>query len=230
MNKREYVYQEIKKSIENGRWKVGDQISSEYELCQEFQVSRQPVRNAIKSLTEEGILEPRRGSGTFVSKIPTPPLKFNLEVSLNDLSLADCFEFRRILETESAAIAAARASSDMVRQLRDLIYEIKNAKSLELREETDLAFHSLIAKATGNTALISVSDILLKYYKSFIFQNLNNLRQVEMNENTEQQKLLDEHLQIYIAIETRNPDLARKNMEKLLNSSMLKLSKAGFDF
>lgn len=64
------VMQQIKDEIVNGYRKPGQRISSENELCRDFQVSRQTVRQALGLLEEEGLLERRRGSGTYVHGIP----------------------------------------------------------------------------------------------------------------------------------------------------------------
>ncbi len=57
----------IKNRLESGELKAGDKIESEYQLCSQFQVSRQTVRHAIAVLEEEGIVKRYRGSGTYIS-------------------------------------------------------------------------------------------------------------------------------------------------------------------
>jgi len=64
--KYERVLNWIRTKIANGEWKAGDKIGSEYQLCKKFEVSRQTVRHAISILVEEGLLESRQGSGTYV--------------------------------------------------------------------------------------------------------------------------------------------------------------------
>ncbi|WP_268912748.1 GntR family transcriptional regulator [Lentilactobacillus sp. SPB1-3] len=61
------IHNEIKRNVEAGRWKVGDRIPSERELSTDFGVSRMTLRQAIQTLVDEGILERRVGSGTFVA-------------------------------------------------------------------------------------------------------------------------------------------------------------------
>lgn len=63
----------IKDSIVNGRYQKGETLPSEDELCQMFSVSRITVRRAMQSLEEEGLIERRRGRGTFV--LYTPPAR-----------------------------------------------------------------------------------------------------------------------------------------------------------
>jgi GntR family transcriptional regulator len=61
------IHDEIKGEIENGVWKVGDRLPSERELSETFGVSRMTLRQAIQTLSEEGILDRRVGSGTYVA-------------------------------------------------------------------------------------------------------------------------------------------------------------------
>ncbi|WP_290033531.1 GntR family transcriptional regulator [Ligilactobacillus cholophilus] len=62
------IHNSIKESIENGKWQVGERIPAERELAIEFGVSRMTLRQAIQTLVDEGILERRVGSGTFVAR------------------------------------------------------------------------------------------------------------------------------------------------------------------
>lgn len=65
--KYERVISWIEEEIENGNLNQGDRLPSENELMEQFQVSRQTVRRALEDLTGKGIVEGRRGSGTYVS-------------------------------------------------------------------------------------------------------------------------------------------------------------------
>lgn len=61
------IHDSIKKDIENGIWKVGDRLPSERDLAVQFSVSRMTLRQAVSLLVEEGVLERRVGSGTYVA-------------------------------------------------------------------------------------------------------------------------------------------------------------------
>ncbi|WP_353989390.1 GntR family transcriptional regulator [Pediococcus argentinicus] len=61
------IHNEIKKAIEAGRWSVGERIPAERDLSEQFNVSRMTLRQAISTLVEEGILERKVGSGTYVA-------------------------------------------------------------------------------------------------------------------------------------------------------------------
>lgn len=61
------IHDQIKKEIDEGLWKIGDRLPSERDLAERFEVSRMTLRQAITLLVEEGILERRVGSGTYIA-------------------------------------------------------------------------------------------------------------------------------------------------------------------
>ncbi|MCI1287577.1 MAG: GntR family transcriptional regulator [[Lactobacillus] timonensis] len=61
------IHNDLRKSIEDGKWGVGEKIPAERELASEFGVSRMTLRQAIQTLVDEGVLERRVGAGTFVA-------------------------------------------------------------------------------------------------------------------------------------------------------------------
>ncbi len=67
------IYRQVKEiilnRIQSGEWKQGDFIPTETELCQEFQISRFPLRQAMDELSAEGILQRQRGKGTIVEAV-----------------------------------------------------------------------------------------------------------------------------------------------------------------
>ena len=61
------IHDKIKEDVDDGAWKIGQRLPSERDLCETFDVSRMTVRQAITLLVDEGILERKPGSGTFVA-------------------------------------------------------------------------------------------------------------------------------------------------------------------
>ena len=62
------IHDKIKEDVDDGTWKIGQRLPSERDLCETFDVSRMTVRQAITLLVDEGILERKPGSGTFVAR------------------------------------------------------------------------------------------------------------------------------------------------------------------
>lgn len=61
------IHDQIKSEIDQKIWKIGERLPSERDLAEKFQVSRMTLRQAITLLVEEGVLERRVGSGTFIT-------------------------------------------------------------------------------------------------------------------------------------------------------------------
>ena len=107
--------QQIAKMIEEeNRFSVGDKLPNENDLAAELGVSRSTLREAVKILTTNGILEIKRGKGTFVTSKTT----INLE-DLNDIAsgLDDLFEMRLMFEPDCAYLAAKRATDEEIKTI-----------------------------------------------------------------------------------------------------------------
>lgn len=68
----------IKKKIQDGQLQVGDRLVSEREMSEQYGINRMTVRNALKKLQEEGVIETKRGSGNYVAKVPCVEEKLEL--------------------------------------------------------------------------------------------------------------------------------------------------------
>ncbi|MCK5200954.1 MAG: FadR family transcriptional regulator, partial [Spirochaetales bacterium] len=130
----EEVLKKLQSMIIDGTYKTGDQLPSERELSELFQVSRASIREALRVLGTLGFLDSRVGvgGGTFVKKISIDALinPFS-EILGNEKELIiEMLEFRRILETEIARLAALRRTEEDIARMEsslDLMREdIKN--------------------------------------------------------------------------------------------------------
>ena len=96
------VFQYLSDQISKGTWKPGDRIPSEKELCSIIGVSRISVRAGINRLAALGILESKRGCGTFVCTTTQPSLgSVGTILSIYDSDRISMFEFRKMLEVTS---------------------------------------------------------------------------------------------------------------------------------
>ena len=106
---------------------IGSKIPNEYELAMLFEVSRSTIREAVKTLVSKGILEVRRGSGTFVvstSTVEEDPLGISKLEDKYKLALELC-DVRLMLEPEIAAMAAEYATEDDIRELKSICAEVE---------------------------------------------------------------------------------------------------------
>ena len=138
------------------RFRPGDRIPSEMELAQEIKVSRTSIREAVRILIAKGVLEIKRGRGTFVTAVPgaTSGLLDIANTEDHRLLVHDWFEFRGILEPAAVRLATARASKEEMDAIEH--YERLAADNLdnnEIFDEADTQMHIAIAKATHNQVI-----------------------------------------------------------------------------
>lgn len=153
--------------LDSGELAAGDRLPPERRLAEAFGVSRGTVREAIKALTEAGVLESRGGSGTYVISGRRDEL---LSVLLDSLDrsrrrLAEVMDVRLILEPRIAELAARRATPADVAQLRMLlICQRREIVAGGMGREADSAFHAALARIAGNSVLLDlvegIADIL----------------------------------------------------------------------
>ena len=108
--------------IEAGKLKAGDRLPSERELAETFRVSRSSVREAIKTLENEGLVMTRPGSGTFITAVKVEAIIQPLAslLSRGKDALIDLFEMRRLVEPGIAALAAERATPADILRLKEI--------------------------------------------------------------------------------------------------------------
>ena len=132
---------------------VGQKIPNEFELAQRFGVGRSTVREAVKGLVTRGILEVRRGSGTFVVSLHSleeDPLGLARLEDKYKLAL-ELFELRLMIEPEIASLAAQKAGDEEKRRLKELCDKVEQLYNDEKDHlEMDVEFHTHIARCSQN--------------------------------------------------------------------------------
>lgn len=150
------VIEYLKQNIENGTWPVGGKIPSENNLTEILGVSRSSIRVAIQQFIALDVLQSIHGKGTFIRTNNIMGVGKNLnaidEADYNDIS--QVLQFRRIIETESAYIAAQQATNETINNLKFYLKNMKNSigQSEEFVKQ-DMLFHEEICHATGNHLL-----------------------------------------------------------------------------
>ncbi len=190
------------------RFQPGDKLPNENELSTTLQISRTTLREAIRILATNGVLEIQRGRGTFVaghlniaSNVILEPLASRDKVTAKDL-----YEMRLIFEPEAAYLAALRASDRERRRIADLGRQVE-AKILsgENRANEEQAFHKSIAKATHNEFMRQLMPVIYKAIDKGILLSENNDQVV--------QDTLSDHRMIVDFLEAGNAEGARSAMK-----------------
>ena len=147
----------------SGQLKAGDRLPPENELSDQLGLSRSSLREAVKALELIRVLDVRRGDGTYVTSLEpgllTETMGFMVEIH-QESSAPELLEVRRILEPGAAAHAAARINARGLAALRTCLDSVPVQASAVQLAAHDFAFHSQIARASGNPYLAGMLDSL----------------------------------------------------------------------
>ena len=202
------VYDQMLDNILNGVWPPGTKLPSENELGQMFGVSRVPIREALRKLNTMGITQTRQGEGSFVLMV-TPGMFMNSLLPMlvwNRKSMMDILEYRRIVEPENAALAALHADEDDIVNIAATIEDINRIGRPALEFAiADMKFHLDIARATKNSLLFNVSNVIRDVMVSY-YRKINELMGID--------RALKYHRLIFEAIRDKEPEQARRWMQE----------------
>jgi GntR family transcriptional repressor for pyruvate dehydrogenase complex len=210
----EQVALQLAGMIRDGRWRTGEKLPAEMDLCRALAIGRSTLREALKSLAFIGMVRMRPGDGTYVAQ--TSPGLLERLLARGELKtkkdLADVCEARIVLETEMAALAAERAEPADVKILRDLLKESERSIAGEGRSfiELDLEFHLAVGSCAKNDVLrhllTDIRGVLVEWITKS--QELPGLRE----------NALVQHQKIFESIRQRRPQAAREAMETHLQT------------
>jgi len=144
----------LQREVTSGNWAVGARIPTETELVEQLGVGRGTVREAVRALTYSGMLEVRRGYGTFVRS--DTEMGDALQRRLLHSDHHEVFEVRRALEVEGAILAAQRRTDDDLTVIEDALRRrTAAARKVDIEEfiAADIAFHQAVVGASHNRVL-----------------------------------------------------------------------------
>lgn len=176
----------IRQYIRDREMEEGDKLPNEFRLMEICGVSRSTVREAIKILTFEGLIEVVRGSGTYVAEQKAAVLEddpmgfFENDTDLPKRAL-DFFDVRIMLEPEIAALAATQANYKDCQKLQELEAKVKE-EILAGRSyyEYDIQFHKQIAKCSRNQIAYKLMEIITSGIPVFVQVTKNALTEQTM--------------------------------------------------
>jgi len=195
----------IKEMIVSGELGPGQRLPPEKELSERLGLSRNSLREAVKSLAVIGVLDVRRGDGTYVTSLRPELLleAMSFVVDLHqDASVLEIFEVRRILEPAAAIFAVDRISDDTLDELAAGLDEVSEDTPIEELVQHDLAFHHAITAAGGNAYLTSLLDALSSSTaRARVWRGITQDRAVA--------RTLAEHERILQALRARDKEMVR---------------------
>jgi len=181
---------------------IGQRIPNEFELAEKFGVGRSTIREAVKGLVSKGILEVKRGSGTYVRSTRSfddDPLGLSRLQDKYKLAL-ELFDVRLMLEPEIASLAAEFAAEDELKQLKNLCDETEQMYLNGMDHiPKDIEFHTCIARCSRNRVVEALIPIINTAVMTF----------ANLTHRTLMQETIETHRAIVHAITDRDPVGAR---------------------
>ena len=193
--------------IAQRRFLPGDKLPSELELAVELQVSRTTLREALRILTTRGLVEVRRGVGTFVTQSKSIHADYDvLKIQNTNVTAKELYEMRLMFEPQAAYYACKRASDE---ELETIFRYGELDEEMILRrdplwDESEQKFHNSIASATHNQFITA----LLPIFNRAIHQGV-----ILANESPEVSEMtLHDHRVLMEYLRERNPEGAKTAM------------------
>lgn len=205
---------------ENDKYKQGEKLPNELILSDELGVSRTTLREAIRVLVAEGVLEVKRGKGTFVTSEMDRPAEGefqfqgfeNLKITLRDL-----YEVRLIFEPEAAALACKRASEDEIQHILELgkvlQNHVKNHPCERERVQAESEFHNAIIKASHND--------FLGRFMPVITETIQKTFTLDLNIDVLSEDAYKDHMMIMSFLEKRDAPALKSAMTIHLHHAMI---------
>lgn len=205
---RDVIFDTLREAIIVGELKPGQRLM-EVQLAEKMGVSRTPVREAIRKLELEGLVEMLPRKGAHVA-----------ELSVKDIM--DVLEVRATLDGLATFLSATRITDDEKKELRHLLDQFINyveKENLQGSIKKDVEFHDVIYRSSRNDKLIQISNNLREQIQRF--------RIVYIKDYSSSRELIREHTEIYEAIIAGNPETAMeaarrhiKNQEETIIRSL----------
>lgn len=212
----EHVIDSIKGMIARGELKCGEKIPSERDLAERFNVSRVPIREALKILEYMGILDSSRGDGTYVRNITVEDLigKMDFAVTATADTLMDLLELRISLETFAAYYAAQRRTDEDIASIQKLLRDMREAKKVNDGTEESVqnlrklshGFHQALVRAAHNAVLSSVYE--------YLYELLDISRQFTINNSGISYSSIVAHEALFSKVIEGDAEGARQCMEE----------------
>ena len=204
----DHALEQLRLSIDQGVWAVGQRLPTEPELCAELGISRNTVREAMRVLAFSGLIEIRQGDGSYLRSMTDP---LGTMRALSHCTLGQAQETRQILEVEAIGLAAQRRTASDLRALRTALdaSAALYQGDLEAYISADLAFHQRLVDAAHNPALSE----LYQYFSAIVGAQLRQT----LNLSPRRQAVFDLHVALLDAVEQQDPERAKSLCRQLIN-------------
>jgi DNA-binding FadR family transcriptional regulator len=208
------VIAKLQQHISLGKWKKGDKIPAEPELMEQFGVGRSTIREAIKTLAQNGVLRVQQGSGTYVNESAGP--SESLEQRLRRAAMQELTQVRVLLEREIIRLAVTNRKQQHIREMKQALKQRSEAIArgdYEATMDADILFHTRLAVASQNSVLADL-------YASFTHVLRNAFQQRDAGNIKEFSKTHALHEKLLKAVDDKNERLALNCLDALLENNL----------
>ena len=204
------VLSQLIEGIRKGQWKPGEKLPGELAMAQQFEVSRNCIREVRKALALANIVEAHPGSGTFVTSSALQNLEGpRLASSLfGSASLWELKDIRKLLEGHAAYLAAQLATDAQVEKLHKALA----AKTGENITESHAGFHKVLLEIANNNLLSRILGSVQSEMDA-LRAKFGKLPQPILDTYTA------EHTEIYQMVKEHNPEAARNAMLRHIDAA-----------
>lgn len=220
------VAHEIGRRIVSGAVAEGAFLPREQELSEQFSVSRQAVREALKVLAAKGLVSSRRRAGTYVlprtswNLLDPDVIAWHPPDGLPPDFLADLIELRRLIEPAAADYAAVRGHPARVAEIDAALQAIRGcAGNPEALYAADGEFHRALFAASGNSLIDRLSTILVPVLEQSFRAQGERFPRFE--------EIIATHVAVLESIKARDGDGARAAMIRLLDVAITEIDAPG---
>jgi GntR family transcriptional regulator, transcriptional repressor for pyruvate dehydrogenase complex len=211
------IYNQVLSQIQSGAFKIGDKLPTERELCEQFSVSRAPIRQALSALELNGYIYSRQGEGVYVKSSQSAVENQQSEFILEAVSPEDIVEARMAIEPVIVKLAALRATEKDIKGLRTTIRKMEEeTKEGVYVPETDETLHNQIAVASQNELFIKFMSAIsnaMKQQEMWKFIRDRTVTRPDYRDTN-----FKEHQMLINAIEEHDEEAAVKLMTTHMNN------------
>lgn len=201
----------IKKQIRSGELSMGGKLPAERELSEILGISRNSVREAIRTLDNMGVISSQQGAGNFLTGNFENNLVESLSMMflLNQIDYRQVSELRRALEMEALMLAIDNITDEEIQSLVTIISQLESETEAN-NVVLDKKMHYNIALASRNTLIINILQALSEILDKFIV----DLRREILSQDDSRKILMQAHNGMLESLITKDKNLAYESINK----------------
>ena len=209
----------LRKYIISENLKEGDKIPTERELSELFNVSRNVIREALKSLEASGILYKVQGKGVFIDSFQSEIIAENIFFGLNkiDSNFKELMEIRKSFEITVLKLLISKISDEEIETLQSILDRAKE-KKIKNKIKIDLEFHKKLLEILGNNFIKRLGIIIVESFREI---------SLDIDKNNFEKKLFVRHQKIIDALRKRDVLKAIEAMENHFDKGYRQVKEGG---